>query len=160
MSNNGSAVPILCKGAAQIDSGTEAGFYWGFATIAATDDFQAMARQYRLFKIKAIRFEVFHQLSSFGQPIVMSTYHTQDVEATPAVEDVIDGEDSKFLDAGAGKQVFYWVPRGVPENGYQATTSLVSYGGLRAFRQGSAGVAGQRQATIIFTAQVVFKGRY
>lgn len=160
MRSQESAIPVLIKGAGAIDSGTEQGLYWGFLNIAASDEFGSLAQQFKLFKIKAIRFEVFHQVASFAQPIVVSTYHTQDAEAAPRVEDVIDGEDSKFLDAGAGKQVFYWNARGTPETDYQSTSALGSYGGLRAFRQTNAVNPGLRQATIVWTAQVVFKGRY
>jgi hypothetical protein len=157
---NESAIPVLVKGAAGLDSGTSLGGYYDFGNIAASDEFVDLSKQFKLFKIKAIRFEVFHQVASFAQPIVMSTFHTQDPPSAPNIDAVIDGEDSKFLDAGAGKQVFYWTARGSPETDFQSTTSLVSLGGLRYFREQNAVNPGLRQVTIVWTAQVVFKGRY
>jgi len=159
MRNTESAVPILIKTSIPIASGNAGGGIFDFGNIQSSDEFATMAAQYRLFKVKAIRFEVFHQVASFAQPILMSTFHILSGARDPTVANVVDGEDAKYMDAGAGKQVFYWTARGLPENEYQAVDSFTSFGGLQWARETNAVNPNLIQVTVMITAQVIFKGR-
>lgn len=159
MRNSESAIPVLVKTAVSIASGNAGGGLFDFGMVANSDEFIDLAKQYRLFKIKAIRFEVFHQVASFAQPILMSTYHDLYGISDLTVANVLDGEDAKYMDAGAGKQTFYWLARGLPENEYQSVGSFTSYGGLRWHRETNAVNPNLIQVSVVITAQVVFKGR-
>lgn len=160
MRSNEAATPVLIKGVFGINStATAAGSLYSVTNLVAEDDFQSLAQQFNTFKVKAMRFEVFHTNPGTIVPIVLSTLHIDGGNVTPLVSQasVVDGEDSKYLDAGAGKQVFYWNARGTLENQFQSTTLYTDFGGLRYFNEATTG--NFTIARIIVTAQVVFRGR-
>ncbi len=159
MRSNESATAVLVKGAFGIDSSASpGGGTYDFGNFAAEDDFVSLAQQFETFKVKAMRFEVFHTNPGSTVPIAMSTFHA-DGPFGASLNNVIDGEDSKFLDAGAGKQVFYWNARGTAELAYQSTSSFVSFGGVRYYKELGSTAVGNRLVTVVCTAQIVFRGR-
>lgn len=157
---NESAVPVLVKavfGISSVTTGTSGAY--GYTQLAAEDDFVSMAQQWNLFRVKAMRFEVFHVNPGTIAPVVLSTFHADGGTFTPYLTQgsVVDGPDSKYMDAGAGKQVFYWTGNNSTERLFQSPESFVDFGGLRFFNEGTTGSF--PIARVIVTAQVVFKGR-
>lgn len=159
MRSNESATAVLVKGGFGITTGANpGGGSYDFGNFAAEDDFVSLAQQFETFKVKAMRFEVFHTNPGSVVPVVMSTFHA-DGPFSASLNNCIDGEDSRFMDAGAGKQVFYWNARGTQELAYQSTSSFTSFGGIRYFRELGSTNPDQRILTVICTAQIVFRGR-
>jgi hypothetical protein len=159
---NESATMVLVKAVTGVDTAAAAfSRVYSFNELAQEDDFIAMASQFQLFRVKAMRFEVFHTYPSSTVPVVMSTFHTDGTQGTSILgqANTVDGPDSKYMDPGAGKQTFYWNGTNSSEKLYQAVSSFVSYGGLRLYSEASGGAAGLPLIRIIVTAQVVFKGR-
>lgn len=158
---NESATPILVKAVAGVSTAAAAGSgVYTMNELGQEDDFASMAQQFRLFKVKAMRFEVFHINPSSVVPLVMSTFHSDGslagVTGQPAT---VDGEDSKYMDPGNGKQVFYWNASSPEEKLYQDPTSFVSFGGLRWYRESGSTAVDVPLVRIIVTAQVIFRGR-
>ena len=157
---NESAVPVLIKSVFGISSSaTGTGGAYGYTQLAAEDDFASMAREWSLFRVKGMRFEVFHINPGTIVPVVLSTFHADSGSFTPLLTQgsVVDGPDSKYLDAGAGKQVFYWTGNNSTERLFQSVDDILDFGGLRYYNEGTTGTF--PIARVIVTAQVVFKGR-
>lgn len=160
MRSNEAATPILVKGVFGLSTATTAaGTIYSIGNLTAEDDFVSLAQQFTTFKVKAMRFEVFHTNPVQGAQIAMSTVHLDGGSVTNLVTQasVVDGEDSKYLDAGAGKQVFYWNARGTLENAFQSTTAYTDFGGLRYYIEATTGTV--PVGRVIVTAQVIFRGR-
>lgn len=159
---NESATMVLVKAVTGVDTAAAAASrVYSFNELAQEDEFIAMASQFQLFKIKAMRFEVFHTYPTNTVPVVMSTFHTDGAQGTNILgqANTVDGPDSKYMDPGAGKQTFYWNGTNSLEKLYQSPSSFTSLGGLRWYAESSGGAAGLPLLRIIVTAQVVFKGR-
>jgi hypothetical protein len=158
---NESAVSVLVKGVAGISTAAAGGSgLYTMNEIGQEDDFASLAAQFRLFKVKAMRFEVFHVNPSNTVPIVLSTFHTQgSLTGVTGQAATVDGEDSKYLDPGNGKQVFYWNATNATEKLYQDVSLFESYGGLRWYRESGSSNVDVPLVRIIVTAQVVFRGR-
>lgn len=157
---NESAVPVLIKSVFGINStATGTGSAYGYTQLAAEEDFVSMAREWSLFRIKGMRFEVFHTNPGTIAPVVLSTFHADSGAFTPLLTQgsVVDGPDSRYLDAGAGKQVWYWTGNNSTEKLFQSVDDILDFGGLRYFNEGTTG--NFTIARVIVTAQVVFKGR-
>lgn len=155
-----SAVPVLVKAVFGINSTTTGtGTAYGYTQLAAEEDFQSMAREWSLFRVKGMRFEVFHINPGTIVPVVLSTFHADGSTFTPLLTQgsVVDGPDSKYLDAGAGKQVFYWTGNNSSERLFQNVDDIIDFGGLRYYNEGTTGSF--PIARVIVTAQIVFKGR-
>lgn len=159
--SNESAVPILVKGVTGISTAAAGGSgVYTFNEITQEDDFLSLGAQFRLFKIKAMRFEVFHINPSNTVPIVISTFHNDgSLTGVTGQASTVDGEDSKYLDPGDGKQVFYWNASNATEKLYQDVTSFTSFGGLRWYRETGSTNVDVPLVRIIITAQIVFRGR-
>jgi len=160
MRANESAIPVLVKSSFGLSiQTTPAGNTISFAQIAATDDFVSLAAQFQTFKVKAMRFEVFHINPSASTPTAVSTFHTDggSFSSLTTEQSVVDGEDSKYLEPGSKKQDFYWNARGSLETGFQGVNAYADFGGLRYYIP--AGTSNLDVARIVLTAQVVFRGR-
>lgn len=157
---NESAVPVLIKSVFGINSSaTGTGSAYGYTQLSAEEDFVSMAREWSLFRIKGMRFEVFHTNPGTIAPVVLSTFHADSGSFTPLLTQgsVVDGPDSRYLDAGAGKQVWYWTGNNSTEKLFQSVDDILDFGGLRYYNEGTTGSF--TIARVIVTAQVVFKGR-
>jgi hypothetical protein len=157
-----SSTTILCKSAFDVvTTQTASNNVIDTATIVGTDDFTSMAQQFNTFKIKAVRFEVFYVAAPGGPPIYVSTYHSvYDINPPSTVtsrDGIVDAPDSQILIQGGGKQSFYWNALGTIENGFQAVDGYSRLGGLRYYVPITQ--ANALAATIIMTAEVVFRGR-
>jgi hypothetical protein len=158
-----SAATILVK--AQYDltaQTTPNGYAITYTQIVATDDFASMATQFNTFKVKAMRFEAFHTNPTGIIPVAMSTVHGDFTGDPPSTwisdQSIIDAPDSQFLEPGSKKQTWYWNARGTAENQFQDVNTFTNYGGLRYYVR-AAGSA-TYIASVIMTAEVVFRGRH
>lgn len=158
-----SSTVVLCKGIVDLNTTTVVNAATvDFAFVSSTDDFSTMALQFNTFKVKAMKFEVFPTNPVNSTPIAMSTFHAVLPGAAPATwvteAAIVDAPDAKYLMPGADKSCFYWNATGPRENEFQDCNSFSNFGGLRySVRVGSATAS---VATIVVTAQVVFKGRH
>lgn len=162
MRSNESATPVLIKAVFGIATVTAAGGgLYSFQNLITEDDFASFAAQFTTYKVKAMRFEVYHINPGLVTPIAMSTVHIDGGNVTNLLtqSSVVDGEDSKYMDPGAGKQVFYWNARGSLETEFQGVQNFTDFGGFRYFNEGVSSSAGTAIARVIVTAQVVFRGR-
>jgi len=156
-----SSMFINCKGVYDINASTSATTaYLTYATVVATDEFQSVAQQYNMYKVKGMRFEVFHTNPTTATPVALSTFHMNMVGVPPASYlsegAIVDAPDAMFMEPGSKKQTFYWNASGQSENEYQDTTNYNDHGGLRfAVRAGTTGQIG----IVVMSALVVFRGR-
>ncbi len=161
--NQESTATILVKAQYDISAGTSpAGYAITYTQIAATDDFTSMAGQFNTFKVKAMRFEVFHTNPTGIVPIVVSTLHGDFTADPPTTwvsdQSIVDAPDSQFLEPGSKKQTWYWNARGTAENQFQDVNQFTNFGGLRYNVRAAA--ATTYLASVIMTAEVVFRGRH
>jgi len=158
-----SMTTILAKTQFDISAVTTAtGYSFSFPELMGTDDVATMAQQYNTFKVKAYRFEVFHTNPTVIVPFVVSTWHGNFVGQPPstwlAEGSVVDAPDSKYSEPGSKEQKFYWNARGTDENSFQDINTFANYGGIRYFVR-AAGTT-TYLATVIVTAEIVFRGRH
>jgi hypothetical protein len=160
---NESAATILVKAQYDITAQTSPqGYTITYTQITATDDFASMAGQFNTFKVKAMRFEVFHTNPTGIVPIVVSSLHGDFTGDPPSTwitdQSIVDAPDSQFLEPGSKKQTWYWNARGTAENQFQDVNQFTNYGGLRYYVRAAGSVT--YLASVIMTAEVVFRGRH
>jgi hypothetical protein len=135
-----------------------------FTQVAGADDFVSMAQQFNEFKVKAMKFDVFHTNPSSSTPIVFSTLHSNffgDPPSTWATEQsIVDAPDAMYLEPGSKKQSFYWNAMGTAENEFQDVNSFNNFGGLRWYVRPTTGGTGVVTAIVVMSAIVVFRGRH
>lgn len=162
MRANESATVVVCKSTAEINVASgAASFAISYTNLVGTDDFASLAAQYNTFKVKSMRFEVFHINPSVQTPVAVSTLHGDFTGEPPTTwvteQAVIDSPDAMYLEPGSKKQVFYWNARGTQENAFQDVNSFTNYGGLRYYVSGG---TAQTAYKIITSYVVVFRGRH
>lgn len=162
MRSNASSTMIVAKTVSSISVGTTAQSYTiTYTQLTASDDFASMASQYNTFKVKSMRFEVFHVNPSVATPVAVSTVHGEvngDYPANYVSEQaIIDAPDAQYLEPGSKKQVFYWNARGTLEKAFQDVNTVTNFGGLRFY---VAGGTAQTAYQVIASFVVVFRGRH
>lgn len=100
-----------------------------------TSDFSAFANEYKLFRIKAILFDVYDTQPSGNGTAVWSTQHVAvGAPLTVTFATVTAAVDSGIVPPGAGKRTWTWMAKGSTELGWQACNgTIVDYGGLLSF---------------------------
>lgn len=158
-----SQVAVLCSSQATIASqtnGTTGGVRTAF-DIRATDDFQSMRDQFELYRVRAIRFDLYDINPSVVAPISASTFH----DVAPAQygfftpDAIVDAPDSQVIAPGTGKISLYWRAKSTDEMGFQSTSidGWQNYGGLRfAVDLGSAAAP---KVKVVMKAIVDFRAR-
>lgn len=135
----------------------------GFEQIISSDDFQSITQQYNLFRVVAIKFEIFDTNPNVSAYNSWGVYH-DNYEGSPIAftrANIADLPDSRVLSGGTGQTCLYWVAHGPLELQFNGATSLGSvvqkYGGLKYF----VGVGGSAvpKYTIQWHAVVDFRGR-
>jgi hypothetical protein len=148
---------FLSKSVLNLSSPTSSGGnIYSFANIATNEDFASLSAQFKEWRVSAIRFEVYHVGTPSG-PTIFSTFHTGGGNVATDEESVLDGEDSKYFEPGAGRQCFYWQPSGNLENEYQGITNYTDFGGLRFFQTGGSGAP--LYAKVVVSCIILFRGR-
>lgn len=135
---------------------------WDFNTLYGTDDFTSMIQQYRMFRVKSIKFVVYDINAGSVARNVFATFHDDYTGSVPVFTraNITDQPDSQVISVGTGQTTFYWVAHGVEENRFQSATSAGAlankFGGLRYFF--SNGTVGAKY-TLEVHAVVDFRGR-
>lgn len=103
----------------------------GFASLSTSDDFVSFTAQYREFRVRAIRFDIY-DINAIGNPTLnyWATFHTIGGAINTGQEDVIDRPDSRTIAPGDGKTTLAWVAHSIPEMGFQAVDNFNGLGGL------------------------------
>jgi hypothetical protein len=164
MRANESACVVLCKTSFVLQGATTAAtsYDWTYPQVAATDEFVSMAQQFNLFKIRGMKFEIFHTNPTVSNRAAVSTVHASTTGALPStwttLEGVIDAPDSRFIIPGSEKQDLYWNASGSAEQEFQDVNTFTNHGGFRGYVDQTATVV--QLATVVATAVVVFRGRH
>jgi len=159
-----SSTMVLCKTTFRILTSTTAPLNqeWTYPQVAATDDFVSLAQQFNEFKVKFMKFEIYHTNPTATAFAVASTCHASVSGPLPSTwtseAAIVDAPDAKYLQPGSEKQVLYWNASGPQENEYQDVNSFINHGGYRSLLDQSA--TSQALGTVIATACVVFRGRH
>ena len=157
-----SQIRVLCGESIDVSAQPSPSTYVvGATTVQLTDDFISMQAQFQLYRIKAIKFDIYDINPNVPVFNSWSTFHeSATASSTFTRAQITDGPDSRSLSGGTGRTTLYWVAHGVEENRFQSTASTASpnlFGGLR-YYVGPAGVATGKYEIIIH-AVVDFRGR-
>lgn len=136
---------------------------YGFDQIVACDDFVSMAQQFNLFRITAIKFDVYDNNPSVaaynGWGVWHENYNSSSLAYTRA--NIADLPDSRVISGGTGQTTLYWLAHGTAENQFQnafaGNSTLNRFGGLKYFI-GNGGTAVNKY-TVQVHAVVDFRGR-
>lgn len=135
----------------------------GFDEIFSTDDFGSILVQWNLFRVTAIKFDIYDVNPSYPVNNTWGIWHDNYESSVPAYSraNVVDLPDSRVISGGAGQTTLYWVAHGTKEMGFQATSSQGStaqrFGGLKYFVQQQ--TAAQAKYIVQVHAVVDFRGR-
>jgi hypothetical protein len=134
-----------------------------FPDLVLTDDFISFAQQYNTFKVKSMRFDVFHTNPASTAPVAVSTLHCNFSGQPPTTwlneSAVVDGPDSMYIEAGSKKQTFYWNAKGTAELEYQDVNTFNNHGGLRCLLRATT-PAGVTAGIVVVSAVITFRGRH
>lgn len=168
LQNSESTITVLCNDTLTLATSNAAnGLVAGTITasqVRGTDDFISMMEQFNMYRIRAVRFDIYDINQSVAATNVFSTFH--DVVpfgssyAPPPLALVVDGPDAKNVPPGMGKQSFFWRAKGTNENQFQAGDTIGApedFGGLRyAFYSGT---LASPKYQVMVRAVVDFRGR-
>lgn len=126
--------------------------------LTATDDFTSFIAQYKEFRVRAIRFDIYDLAPTQNSAInFWSTYHQVGGSVAVGFDDVVDRPDSRAIAPGTGMVSLAWVAHSTPEMTFQSTTSYNSLGGLAYYIGGGPTVT--NKYSIIAKYIVDFRGR-
>lgn len=127
--------------------------------INTTDDFASFNAQFREFRIRAIRVDVYDINPALTAVNYWSTFHVvNDANPPVGLEDVIDRPDSRSISPGTGHISLAWVAHGIPEMSFNSVDAAVNYGGI-AYYNALQGSTGGAKYSIIAKFIVDFRGR-
>lgn len=161
---NESTTTIVARNSFDIVTGTTAAsLVFAYPELVATDDFVSLAQQYNTFKVKSMRFDVFHTNPATNSAVAISTFHCNFAGQPPSTwlteQAVVDAPDSMYLEPGSKKQSFYWNAKGTGELEYQDVNTFNNHGGLRMnIRATSPG--GVTTGIVVCSIVVTFRGRH
>lgn len=166
LTESSSLVNVLVEDSFTIDTSASSanGLVYSFTQLAKADDFLSLIQQFNLFRVKGIRFDIYDcQPNSSNGTCFFSTYHVAggQTQASPTLQDVVDGPDSGLVPPGQGKLQLTWMPKGTLELQFQAASApgaSSDFGGLRAFVTQSTATITARWRVIV-KAHVQFRGR-
>jgi hypothetical protein len=134
-----------------------------FDSILNTDDFASLAAQYNLFRVVAIKFDIYDTNPNQSAYNNWGIWHDNYEGSAPAFTraNIADLPDSRVISGGTGQTTLYWVAHGSLENQFNATTTTGSpvqkYGGLK-YYVGLGGAALAKYSVQVH-AVVDFRGR-
>jgi len=164
MRNFESSVTVLCKSSFRLNTSTTTALSadWSYPQIAATDEFISLSQQFNTFKVKSMKFEIFHTNPTATGATAISTVHADVAAALPSTwtteASVTDAPDALYLQPGSGKETLYWNANGTGELQYQDVNNFHNKGGFRAYSDQTTSV--QLIGIVIATAVVTFRGRH
>lgn len=136
---------------------------FGFDEIFASDDFVTMIQQWNLFRISAIKFDIYDINPNLVAFNTWGIWHDNYEAAFPTYtrQNMADLPDSRVISGGTGQTTLYWVPHGPSENRFQAASTagapVQKFGGLRFF-VGQNSVNSPKYTCVVH-AVVDFRGR-
>lgn len=119
-----------------VAAGATLGTY-GFDQIFGSDDFTSMLQQWTLFRVRAIKFDIYDINPAASLYNVFGTWHDNYETSIPSYTraNIADLPDSRVISAGTGQTTLYWVAHGTSEEQFQSASSLGSisqrFGGLK-----------------------------
>lgn len=128
------------------------------------DEFTTFVQQFQLFKIVAIRYDVYDINPAIVCFSAFSTFHEVSDSLPPSFTfpQVMDGPDTQVATNGAPRLSFSWIAKGAKETEFQsvdtAAADVSDFGGLR-WAIGAGSVAGSKYQ-VVAKAVVDFRGRY
>lgn len=134
--NSQGQVRVLCNSAVTLTS-SNLGSSISFAQLYGSDDFASMAQQFELYRVKAIRFDVYSTQTSNSAKALFGTFHADAATSAgfPAVNLalVTDSPDAKVPGTEGPSTRWTWMARGSHENDFYSTESSDQYdfGGIR-----------------------------
>jgi len=135
----------------------------GFEQIYESDDFVSLIQQYNLFRVSAIKFDIYDIDGTRPAFNNWGIWH-DNYELTPPAytrTNVADLPDSRVISPGTGQTTLYWVAHGTAEKQFQQASNLGSvaqkFGGLKYFIGDS--TVRFSKYTIQMHAIVDFRGR-
>lgn len=131
-----------------------------FPSFTSTTDFSAFAGEYKLFRIKAIQFDVYDtQPNNTGTCFWSSQHFGVGATNNVTLGSVTAALDVGIVPPGAGQKTWTWVAKGTTELGWQATNGTIyDYGGLTAYSP-AASTAATNRYYIVARAHTQFKAR-
>lgn len=132
-------------------------------TLRGEDEWQTMVTQWQMYRVRAIRFDVYDINPNVVCFSAWSTFHESSQGTAPAFtfNQVLDGPDAQLPTNGAPKLRFTWMAKGPAEMQFQnvddAGQDSVDFGGLR-YAIGAGAAASKFQ--VVGKAIVDFRGRY
>lgn len=139
---------------------TGGGFSVSFPQFTGLTDYSAFATEYRLFRIKAIMFDVYDTQPGTTGTAYFSTSHTNSGTAlNPTMSVVTASVDVGIVPPGVGMKTWTWAAHGTAEAQFQACNGTIQdYGGLISYIPGQT-TAVTNRFYIICRAHVQFKQR-
>jgi len=130
-----------------------------FGNLTTSDDFVSFAAQYREFRVRAIRFDIY-DVNPNSSPVVnyWATYHTIGGTITTDIESILDRPDARSVTPGDGKASLAWVAHSIPEMAFQPTNLYNTLGGISLYI-GSSTASVSTKYTVASKFVVDFRGR-
>jgi hypothetical protein len=126
--------------------------------LAGTDDFTSFTAQYKEFRVRAIRFDIYDLATSTASAInFWSTFHQIGGAVAVGFDDVVDRPDSRAISPGTGMTSLAWVAHSIPEMAFQDTANYNGLGGLSYYIGG--GPTATNKFSIVAKFIVDFRGR-
>lgn len=154
-------IRVVCNARIEVPLNTTASSgVLDYNSLGATDEFASFAAQYREFRVRAIRFDVYDLAPTVLTPInFWATFHNIAGNVPQSFEDVVDRPDSRAISPGTGMTTLAWVAHGIPEMAFQPTVGYQNLGGLVNYIGGAAAAFGGKYS-LIGKFVVDFRGRY
>jgi len=130
----------------------------GFTEASNTDDFASFITQYREFRIRAIRYDIYDIQPNASAVNYWSTYHTVSGSVATDAESVMDRPDARSISPGDGKTTLAWVAHSIPEMAFQNVSSFNGLGGLSYYTIAGNGIVNSKY-TVLAKFVVDFRGR-
>lgn len=132
-----------------------------FGAFTSTTDFSAFASEFKLFRIKAIQFDVYDTNPSSVGTAFFSTQHINaGTTLGTGLAQVAAAIDTSIVPPGVGVKTFTWIAKTNDELNFQASNGTIQdLGGLVYYSPPSSSTTGVNRWTIICKAHVQFRSR-
>jgi len=152
-------IRVVCGYRGELSQGaTPAGGIVSYGELTGTDDFVSFVGQYKEFRVRAIRFDVYDLATNTSSAInFWSTYHQIGGGVAVGFDDVVDRPDSRAITPGTGFASLAWVAHSIPEMAFQDTANYNALGGLSYYVGG--GATATNKYSIVAKFIVDFRGR-
>lgn len=151
---------VLEAGANLSTNTTTTGLSVTFSNFTTLTDFSAFATEYKLFRIKAIQFDVYDtQPNNVGTAWFSTQHSNAGAPLNVNLATVTGALDVGIVPPGSGMKTWTWCAKGTTELGWQPCNgTVVDYGGLLGFSPVASTAAANRYY-IVARAHVQFRSR-